>query len=291
MAAARNAVTPFLFLLPNLIGFLAFTAGPVVAVFVLTFSGGEHGQTAYVGFDNWRRLASDADARRYLLNTVVLMASIPLNVAASLGLALLLHRKLRGAAVYRTIFFLPSISSGIAVFLIWRWILNPDLGLLNHALRTVGIEGPAWLADPAWAKPALMLMGLWIGMGGYNMVLFLAGLSEIDPALYEAAALDGAGRWARFRHVTWPQLAPTTFFILVTNAIGGFQVFDQAFVMTGGGPEGSTTTVVYYIYNLLYVKGDTGYAATVAVGLFALIFIATLANWAAGRRLSHGRAA
>jgi multiple sugar transport system permease protein len=127
-------------------------------------------------------------------------------------------------------------------------------------------------------------------MGGYNMVLYLAGLKDVDPALYEAAAIDGAGRLAMFRHVTWPQLAPTTFFIVVTNVIGGFQVFDQAYIMTVGGPEGATTTIVYYIYDLLYVSSDTGYAATVAIALFGLIFLVTIANWYAGKKLAAGTA-
>ncbi len=309
MPRARASLTAFLFLLPNLVGFLAFTAGPVLAAFLMTFftgdfttrlgdgaapgaggGGGISFEAGFVGLANYERLARDEELLRYLGNTLFLMGTIPINVAFSLGLALLLNQGLRGTTVYRTIFFLPTISSGIALFLIWRWIYSSEVGLLNAVLASVGIDGPSWLSDAAFAKPALMIMGLWIGMGGYNMVLYLAGLQDIDPALYEAAAIDGAGPLATFRHITWPQLAPTTFFIVVTNVIGGFQVFDQAYVMTGGGPEGATTTLVYYIYDLLYIRSDAAYAATVAVALFGLIFAVTVANWYAGRKLASGAA-
>ncbi|MBI4574719.1 MAG: sugar ABC transporter permease [Planctomycetes bacterium] len=279
-----ETLTAWLYLAPNLAGFLVFTAGPVLAVFAMAgFAGDFVSRFEWVGLANFAELAGDRRFLRSLWNTLVLMSAIPVGMALSLALALLLHQKVRGRVVLRTIFFLPSITSGIALFLLWRWIYNPEFGLVNEALRALGVEGPNWLRDAFWAKPALMFMGLWMGIGGHNMVLYLAGLQHIDPTLYQAAELDGAGPWARFRHVTWPSLSTTTFFIFTTNVIGGFQVFDQAYVMTRGGPDGATTTVLYYIFELLYVDQRVGYAAAVSVALFALVLAVTLANWRLGR--------
>ncbi|MDF1665552.1 MAG: sugar ABC transporter permease, partial [Planctomycetota bacterium] len=177
--------------------------------------------------------------------------------------------------------------TGVAMFLVWRWIFNPNVGLINSFLDTLGLIGtvrPDWLGDPFLVKPAIILMGICTAMGGTNMILFLAGLQGIDPTLYEAAEIDGAGPWAKFRNITWPQLRPTTFFILTTNLIGGFQMFDQAFVMTNGGPEGSTTTIVYYIYQEMFQFQRMGYAAAIAIVLFFIILLVTLLNGWVSRR-------
>ncbi|HEY3398468.1 MAG TPA: sugar ABC transporter permease, partial [Armatimonadota bacterium] len=227
-------------------------------------------------------VANDPRFWYYIYNTVFLMLGIPVGMILSLFTALLLNQKLRGIVLWRTLFFIPTICSSVAVAVLWKWILQPE-GLLNQALALGGLAGPNWLGDPTWAKPALILMGLWIGVGGYNCVLYLAGLQNIPRELYEAAALDGANFWQRLRHITWPQLAPTTFFILVMSIIGGLQGhFVTIYVMTGGGPANSTTTLLYYIFQKAFAWHQMGYACALSVVLFVVILVFTLLQWKYG---------
>lgn len=317
----REAVTAYLFLLPNIVGFLMFTLGPVFAAFALSFVRWDAvrpiEKAKFVGLDNyrqflgWERDESTGDVRAnddrfwtYSYNTIYLMGGIPVGMALSLLLALLLNTKLRGVVVYRTIYFLPSICSMVAVALLWKWLYNTDFGLLNAGLRAiddkVGVLSwtfenvlhkefpPAWLNDPYWAKLALIIMGLWIGAGGYNCILYLAGLQGIPTELYEAADIDGAGFWHKLRHITWPMLSPTTFFIFVMAIIAGFQGgFTQINIMTDGGPAGSTTTILYYIYRHAFTWFKMGRACALAMILFVVIFAITLVNWRYGRRAVH----
>lgn len=299
--SARDLGRGLLYLSPNLLGFLVFTALPVVAVFVVAFTGGSYASTPdpvtgvarldahYVGLQNFRDMAGDREFWRSLWNTLVLMTAIPIQMALSLGLAMLLNRPGTSRVVLRTMLFLPTVAAGIALYLVWRQIYNQDTGLLNASLEALHVvddgQGPDWLGSPLLAKPALLFMLVWIGMGGTNMVLYLAGLQDIDRSLYEAAAIDGAGPWDTFRSVTWPALRPTTFFILTTNLIAGFQIFDQVLIMTRGGPEGSTTTILYSIYRNIYeYQGKMGYAAAQSVLLFGLVLLVTLATWWFGRK-------
>lgn len=280
----------FVFIVPNFIGFLAFTFLPVLASLAMSFTDWDLiTPPRYVGLDNFRALlTSDPDFWRYWGNTLFLMAGIPFMVVGSLLLAVLLNRKLRGIVVFRTIYFLPTISAGIAIYILWRWMYNPDYGLVNSWLACVGIRGPGWLSSVVWAKPALVVMSIWMGLGGTNMILYLAALQSISPELYEAAEIDGAGRWQQLWRVTWPLVTPTTFFILVMNCIAGFQGgFEAAYVMTNGGPAGATTSVSFYIYRLAYEWYRMGYAASVAWTLFVVIFGITLVNWRLGGRLVH----
>ena len=197
-----------------------------------------------------------------------------------------------GIVAFRTIFYVPQFTAGVALMLLWKALYRPDTGpistIATGLLRMVGssAEAPAWLADATWAKPALMFMGFWVAVGGTNMILYLAALSNVPRDLVDAAEVDGAGRWARFRHVIWPQLAPTTFFISIMSVIGGLQGgFEQARVMTLGGPEGATTTLAYYVYNKGFEDLDLGYAAAISWVLFAVIFVATAINWKFGKEL------
>ena len=212
------------------------------------------------------------------------MLGIPLCMAASLLLAVALNRAIRGIALLRAIFFTPSLCMGVAIFMVWRVLYHADFGLINQVLGWVGIYGPDWLNSMTWAKPALIFMTVWIQAGGYNMVLYLAGLQSIPPELYEAAKVDGAGPMARLRHVTWPMLAPTTFFIFVMSVISGFQGgFEAAYIMTRGGPAGSTTTLSYYIFNTAYTgELQLGYGSAIAWVLFLLVFVITALNWKFG---------
>jgi multiple sugar transport system permease protein len=193
---------------------------------------------------------------------------------------------------FRTLFYLPTFTAGVALMILWKALYNPQTGPINVGLNTLfhalgwQIEAPQWLGSIEWAKPALILMGVWTSIGGTNMLLYLAGLSNVPKELLDAAEVDGAGAWNRFRHVTWPQLAPTTFFISIMAIIGGLQGgFEQARVMTGGGPAGSTTTLSYYIYNKAFQDLDMGYAAAISWVLFAIVFVATALNWKFGRGL------
>jgi len=291
----------YAFLLPNLAGFLVFTLLPVLVVGVLAFTRwGVLDSPQWVGLRNFRLLlgfhaeggrpvASDPFFWKYLWNTVFLMSGLPLAVAGSLLLALLLNQRLRGVVAYRTIFFLPAICSPVAVALLWKWIYAPDFGVLNWTLTRLGLAHPPnWLQTTEWAKPAFILMGLWIAVGGYNCVLYLAGLQGIPGELYEAADMDGASGWQKLRHITWPLLSPTTFFIVVMGVIAGFQGgFTAAFMMTDGGPAGATTTIMYYIYRLAFQWFEMGYAAAVALVLFVLVFGFTLVNWHLGKKVVH----
>ena len=194
-------------------------------------------------------------------------------MAVALFLAVLLNQKVRGLALFRTIFYLPSVTSGVAVSLLWMWLLDPNGGLVNTLLSYLGIRGPLWLQSPVWSKPALILMSLW-GTGG-TMVIYLAGLQGIPEQLYEAASIDGANSWARFRHITIPMLSPTIFFTLIIGVINSFQAFTQAYVMTSGGPVNSTLFYVYYIYRRGFQYLHMGYACALAWILFVILLFFT----------------
>lgn len=286
----RDYAGAYMFLLPNIIGFLLFTFGPAVASLLLSLCHwdlitGASG-IAWAGLGNYQKLIHDREFWFYLYNTVFLMLVIPFSMGGSLLLAILLNQKLRGIAFFRTAFFLPSMCVPVAVFLLWRWMLNTDAGLINTALAVVGIQGPNWLQSPNWARTGLMLSLFWMSIGGANMILYLAGLQGVSRELGEAAEIDGASPVQRFFAVTWPSLYPTTFFIFITSLIGAFQGnFEGPYMMTKGGPAGATTTIVYYIYNNAFAYFQMGYAAAIAWVLFMVILVVTLLNW----RLIEGR--
>jgi len=275
-----------LFLLPNLIGFLIFTAIPVGAAFVLAFYDYDLLLGAsWAGLENFREMfTTDEVFRAALFNTVYFTAvSVPLSVVLGLATAMLVNQALRGIVIFRSIFLLPYVTVTVALSLVWKWIYLPDIGLINSVLGVFGIAGPPWLTSGTWAMPALILMSVWKGFG-YNMVIFLAGLQSIPDHLYDAAKVDGATAWRRFLNVTLPLLSPTTFFVVVISVISSFQVFDQALIMTNGGPGTATTTLVLYIYQKGFQSFDMGYAAAVALVLFAAIFVFTVIQFMFQRR-------
>lgn len=297
----------YLFILPNFIGFLTFILLPVVASLALSFCSWrilrEHSPSV-VGFANYARMLRSSEFWYYTYNTVFLMLGIPIGMMLSLSLALLLNRSIRGIRVFRMIYFLPTVTAGVALLVLWLWIYEPLYGLFNGTLAEFGIEGPNWLGggislqflqdwfgiDPMcyFAKPSLMLMGLWTGAGGYNMILYLAALHGINPELYEAARVDGASAWQRFKNVTWPMLSPTTFFILIMSLIDGFQGgFESAYVMTQGGPAGTTTTISFQIFQELYENDRIGSASATAWFLFLVVFILTMLSWRLGGKVVH----
>lgn len=328
-----------LFLLPNLLGFLAFTFLPIIASLVLAFCNWDlFGAPQWVGWGNlvdllgfslpagkmvaWWRLSVTvimagaalilyrrgrhrmggwcAVAACLLLgvffrelephyprfwqslgNTFFLMLGLPVSMLGSLLLAMALNRTLYGNRFFRLIYFLPSMVGGVGIFLLWKWIFNPDYGPLQQMFLAIsGHEGPRWLESVLWVKPALMVMGFWGSVGGTNMVLYLAALQNISPELIEAARIDGAGLWHRFRHIVLPMVSSTTFFILIMGVIHGFQGgFDAAYVMTRGGPAGASTTTSYFIYESAFAYYEMGRASAASLLLFLLVMVFTWINW------------
>lgn len=234
----------------------------------------------WVGFKNYQKiLFTDTRFKDYLLNTLFFLVIVPIGMAVSLILALAMNQPLKGIVAFRVLYFLPVISNIVAVALVWRWILNSDYGMLNQALRFIGIENPPqWFSNEWWARIAIVIVEVWKG-AGYNMMLYLAGLQGIPHYLYEAAEIDGASPMQQFWNITWPLLGPTNFFVLIMGVIGGFQAFGTQYVLTNGGPKGATTTIVYYIYNNAFQWSKMGYATAISVILFIFVMIITAIQW------------
>jgi len=333
--------TPWLFLAPSFLGFLAFTLVPIGFSLVLAFCTWDLFRSPrWVGLDNFQQLlgfsvreapgmpplialglvfmgsvlAVGAILRLrgagrvsavvilvaleilillqllepvnprfwyYTANTFYLLMGLPISMACSLGLAVLLNQSIPGRNIFRLAFFLPSIVGGVGIYLLWKWIFNTEYGLINSLISLIHpAGGPAWLESTAWAKNALIIMNIWATAGGANMVLYLAALQNVDPSLHEAACIDGAGKWQQFIAITWPMVAPTTAFILTMGIIGGFQGgFDAAYVMTRGGPAGATTTLSYFIYENGFRYFYMGRAAAASWILFLMVFTLTMVNW------------
>ncbi len=266
-------------LLPSLLGMFTFLMLPIASSFVLSFSSWDLiGEVEWVGLANYAKALGDPAVLGALRNTLTfILGYLPAVVAIALGLALLLNRKLKGRTFFRAVYFVPVVTSWVAVSLIWKWLLNPQYGLVNFALGFVGIKGPGWLFDPAWAMTGIVVTSVWKDIG-FVTVIYLAGLQDIPEHLYEAAALDGATPWQRFWQITFPMLMPTTFFVTTISLISSFQVFDQVYVMTGGGPAGATSVMVELIYKNAFSYFQMGYASTISWILFALIFAVTVAQ-------------
>ena len=378
--ARKEALAAYAFLLPNFIGFAIFTAVPVVVSLIIAFTYWNiFKKPVWIGISNFKDLLwfhhdggrlvpNDPFFWKYLYNTIYLMIGIPFGMAGSLIMAMMLNQKIKGVVFFRTICFLPTVSSGVALLILWKYIYNNEVGLLNQFLRSVGnviysspfisipftilvailfgaiivaficavigaimwvvqklklpwpdslnkvitvlagiatyiiigIYGrslfmnvcsffttpPDWLGTVFWAKPSLIIMGLWGGIGGMNMILYLAALQGVPQSMYEAAEIDGAGGWSKFWSVTWPMISPTTFYILIMSVIGSMQGgFMNAKIMTGGGPIGSTTTIEYYLYTTAFENFNMGYASTISWFLFAVVLALTLIVWRAGGKL------
>lgn len=272
----RNLRNGLLFVSPWLLGLVVFTIYPILASFYFSFTQYDVvSPPRFIGFDNYvQAFTSDPLFYQAIGNTLAYaLIALPLNMLVAVSVSLLLNMQVRGLTVFRTLFFLPSIVPEIASALLWGWLLNPQFGLVNALLKTLGIPTVGWLADPTWAKPALILIGLW-GFGG-SMVIYLAALQDVPQHLYEAAEIDGAGSWAKTWHVTLPMLTPTIFFNLVLGLIGTFQYFTTAFVLTNGGPAGATTFYALLIYSNAFRYFKMGYASALSWLLFAFVFLVT----------------
>lgn len=284
----RDALWGAFFIGPQLFGLLAFSLIPVIYAFVLSMLKWDGlGSREFVGFANFMAEFRDPDFRDALSHTLLYtLIAVPGSVIFSLCLALAVNR-VRGKTIYRTIFFLPTITSSVAVSMVWLWLLNGDFGLINVYLREwFNLNPPNWLVDSTWVIPVVALVSIWAGVG-FNMVIFLAGLQGIPSTYLEAAQIDGASRLRQFFDVTLPLLSPTTFFVTIMSIIASFQVFDLVYVMTGGGPGTASSTIVFHIYQTAFVDFTFGRSAAAAVVLFFIIMIITLIQFWGQRRWVH----
>lgn len=292
-------LTGYTLIAPALVFMAVFALLPILASFILGFFRWPvFAAPKWIGFGNFIRMFTflseegqtvPKDHRFWmaLTNSAFFMIQIPIQLIWSLSLAMLINNRDRFTYLYRTVFFLPVISSMVAVAVIWRWIYHPSFGLLNNFLARVGIKGPDWLGNIRYAKPAVILMNLWKS-GGYQMLIYLAALQGVPESYYEAAEMEGANAPQKFWHITLPLISPTNFFLLVMGVIWTLQMFPQMFVLTKGGPAGYTTTMVYYLYLKAFEDFYMGYASAVAMVLFAIIMAFTLVQWKLRQRWVYG---
>jgi multiple sugar transport system permease protein len=280
----RENLDAYVLIGPWLLGFLLLTAGPMLGSVVLALSDWDLlNAPKFIGLKNFPELWRDDLFWLSLYNTAYYtFISVPLHLFAALAAALILNLKLRWINYYRTMVYLPSITPSVASAFLWMWIFNPDFGLANGAMDLLGLPHSLWIWDPDWAKPSLILMGLW--SIGPQMVILLAGMQSVPESLYEAASVDGAGPWQRFRHITLPMLSPVLFFSLIISIIRSFQVFNLAYIMTAGGPANATLFYVLYLYRSAWESLRMGYASALAWVLFLIILAFTLLQWRLANR-------
>jgi len=273
----RHIFEGYLYLTPWLIGYVVFTAGPVLASLGLSFTSYNLiSPPSFIGFGNFvEAFTKDQQFWPSLERTFrYAVVSVPLGIVGSLAVALLLNLRVRGTSFFRTLFFMPSLVPIVASAVLWAWLLQPEWGLVNLAVFSLtGQKGPGWFQDPAWAMSGLISLALWTSVGGTRMIIFLAGLQGVPQELYDAAAIDGANRWQRFRNVTLPLITPTVFFNLVLGVINALQVFTVVFVVTGGGPAYATWVYALHIYKQAFSYFSMGYASALA-WIFLLIILA-----------------
>jgi multiple sugar transport system permease protein len=277
--ALRENVLGYLWIAPWLIGFFVFTFGPMIASLVFSLQNYRIiNQPQFIGLTNYRvALTEDKLFWPSLGRTFYYVAaSVPLGLLGSLLLAMLLNQRVRGESVFRTFFYLPSLTPSAAAALLWVWLLNYEVGLVNYLLGLVGIQGPPWLGSSQWAIPALVLISLWGGMGGSRMVIFLAGLQSVPQEMYEAADMDGAGGWHKFWKITLPLISPTLFFNFVLGIIGALQVFNTAYITTRGGPGRATWFFALHVYTHAFEYFDMGYASALAWCMFLVLLVFTI---------------
>jgi len=284
---ARRALWGYVFAVPWLLGLAIFVVGPIVASFVFSFTEYDGMTTMrFVGLENYdKAFFGDPlfwpSLGRTLQYSIVV---VPLALFGSLFLALFLNRGMKGSAVYRTLFFLPSLTPSVALALLWTWLLHPTVGPVNTALAFFGIQGPGWLADSQWALPSIILINIWGSMGGTYMLIFLAGLQGVPQSLVDAAEIDGAGRWAKFRHITLPMISPTFLFNLILGVIGALKVFTTAYVATKGGPNYATWFYALHIYRQAFQYFQMGYGAALAWIFVVILVVFTYIQMMSSRR-------
>lgn len=285
----EETIAGYLFLLPNLLGFVIFFLAPIVfAFYIMLTDWSLSNDPQFVGLQNFETMVNDRLFWKSLKNSFYYtFIAVPSGIFIAFWLAMALNRKIRGIIFFRTIYFLPQITLTVAAATVWRWIYQPELGLLNYILGLIGIDGPNWIHHSDWAMPAVIIMSNWQGVG-FAMLILLAGLQGVPEEFYEAASIDGASSWQRMRYVTLPMLSPALFFVVVTSLIGAFQAFDQFFVLTQGGPADATTPLTLYIFNNAFKFFKMGYGAALAAALFVIILIITVIQWQLAKRWVYG---
>jgi len=280
----------YFFIAPTLLGLLVFYIYPVFQTFFYSFTDwGAFGNYTFSGLANYKKLFNRPEIWQAFRNTFIYaFAMVPISIAVSVVVAVLLNQKIRGLAIYRTLFFLPVVTMPAAIGMIWAWLYNSEYGLINHFLSLFSIEGPSWLTDPKWVLGAIIVVGVW-SVIGTNMIILLSGLQGIPSTLYEAASLDGASPLYMFFRITLPLLTPTIFFVMVITFIQAFQVFDIIFMMVSptNPAIGSARSVIYLFYHEAFVIGDKGLAAAVALILFVIILLLTILQFRLQRRWVH----
>lgn len=273
----KNTLTALSFIAPNFIGFFLFTLIPVIFSLVLAFMKWDSfGTPEFVGLKNFSKMLNDDTFWISLKNTFLYtIGVVPLTLICSLGLAILLNKKIRGMKFFRTAFFFPYVTSLVAIAVVWNMLFHPTMGPINQFLRLFIENPPGWTSSSDWALTAIVIVSVWRGMG-YYMILYLAGLQSVPKELYEAASMDGANKWKQFLNVTVPSLRPTTFFVTIMLVINCFKIFDLVQVMTAGGPGRATNVLVYQIYNEAFVKFNFGYASAIAMVLFVIVLSITV---------------
>ena len=275
----RQNLLGYLWISPWLLGFVIFTAGPMIASLVLSFT-----NYRIINVPKWAGLGNYVYALTkdelfwpsLGITFYYMLIAVPTGLLGSLLLAMLLNQRVRGESIFRTLFYLPSLTPAAAAALLWAWLLHAEVGLVNYLLSLIGIKGPPWLGSVRWAMPAIILITLWTSMGGGRMIIFLAGLQGVPQELYEAAEIDGAGGWRKFLHITLPMISPTIFFNLVLGIIGALQDFTTAYITTKGGPGRATWFFALHIYTNAFEYFDMGYASTLAWFLFLILLVFTI---------------
>ena len=284
MLRRKEALAFYLFTLPALVGLVTYWGGPIIASIVLSFfEYNALNPPVWSGLENFERLTTDNAFPKVIRATLYYVGgSVPLATGTAFLLAALLNQKVRGIYLFRALFYVPAVVSTVAVAIIWIWVYHPSFGLLNMALDNIGIKGPQWLGSTRWAMPAMIIMSMW-GVGT-SMIIFLAGFQGIPGHLYEAAVIDGANWFAKFRHITIPMMTPIIFFLAVVNTIAAFQSFPFFYIMTSGGPGLTTMVMPLYLYNKAFEQLYFGYASAIALVLFLMILVATILQFWGARR-------
>ncbi|MFB4213085.1 carbohydrate ABC transporter permease [Shouchella sp. JSM 1781072] len=287
MFTKREKWWGYAFIAPQMIGMILFSLLPLMFAFGISFMQWDgFGERTFVGLENYITQFQDSNFRAAMRNTTIYsLIVIPGGIAAALLSALALN-KVKGKDFYRMFFFMPVVTSSVSIAVIWMWLLNGDFGLINQMLAAVGVEGPNWLTDRRFVLPSIAMLSIWWGLGT-NMVIFLAGLQGISRSYYEAAEIDGASAWQKFKNITMPLLSPTTFFVAIMTVIGSFQVFDQAYVMTQGGPGNASYTLVLHIFDEAFTRSSFGTSTSAAMILFVIILIFTLIQFTVSRKWVH----
>lgn len=285
----RNRINGYLFLLPNIIGFLIFILIPVIVSLVISFTDWDgFAKANFIGFQNYAKMLASAGFRMSFKNTVVYsLFTVPFTLVLALLVAVALNTDIKGQKFFRTAFYLPYISASVAVAVVWQLLYHPTMGPINNFLMGIGVKNPPkWLASTDWAMPSVIIVSIWKQIG-YYMVLFLAGLQTIPSQLYESAEIDGASGFKKFLHITVPMLSPTTFFVTIIAIIYSFKVFDLIYNLTEGGPGRATNVLVFTIYQESFQRYRFGYASAMAYFLFAIIMIITLVQFQNQKKTVH----